>query len=440
MLTQDQMTKLFAPVSRPYRHLLGFEYEIQCFQQQTGAPLAYQGPGGLKEILEHAAALTKGELLAGTGEPPTKVVLPERGLLSLEPGGQLEFSSAPTESFDGTIQQLRWYLDLLDELRQRFELHLFYGGINPVHTPHQIGLVTPTRRYQIMDSYLQKSGSMGRRMMRQTCSVQVTFDYQTQRQGEDLLRTAQFVAPFAAAIFANSPYLDGRPTGYRSYRPTIWSNTDPTRCGCLPGFTRPDYGFGSYLDHVNKAPLFFVQTEAGLEQAPVGLTFCRLNQQGLDGRPTTIEDFVLHNSTIFTDVRLKHTVEVRTVDSQDPALLPSVLALLAGILHCERSRLRACHLLGKLTEGDYWAMTDRLGREGISGQLNGLSMREVALELIDLSAQGLPSCFKDGDDAVAHLDPIRELVRQGKTPADLVTERFGDDAAGWLSAGRAPIL
>lgn len=435
MLTDQQMLSIFTPEREPYRPLVGFEYEIICLRGEDLTPLPYDGKGGLGEILAEAARLAGGELRHVDGEPVTKADLPDKGLLSLEPGGQFEFSSSPKPTFQGSVKQFETYQALLAELQQRFRLHCFFGGVNPVHTVDQIGLNTRTRRYEIMDAYFPTAGTMGRRMMRQTCSVHVTFDYRDAKLGQELLQTAQYISPLAAAVFANAPFIDGRRTEYRSYRVPIWANTDPARSGLLPGFTRPGYDFEDYLRHVVRAPMFFVQTPGGLVPAG-GMTFEQFNREGFQGQQATIEDFERHNSTIFTDVRLKHTVEVRSIDCQDPALIPAVLALLSGILFCQRSRLRCRHLLGGLVEQDYRVLHDTLAREGIGGEIEGKPVRDLALGLIDLAAMGLPTCFPDGAEAAHHLDPVRRLVTRGLTPADVVLERFGDDPVAWLRAGR----
>ena len=425
------MHAAFVP-HEPYRPMVGFEYEIQCFDRQTLAPLRLEGERGLGAILQQAARLTGG---TAQDAPATKVSLPDHGLLSLEPGGQLEFSSAPKASFMDAMDQFERYLSLLGELQQQFDFHCFYGGVNPLHMVDDIGLVNANERYRMMDAYYPTTGTMGRRMMRQSCSIQVSFDFRDRQQGEKLLRTAQYVAPLAAALFSNSPYVDGRDSGYRSFRVPIWSNTDPAREGILPGFTRPGFGFDDYVSHVLAAPMFFVQDGDALLDAR-GMTFEQFNQQGFGERQATSEDFALHNSTIFTDVRLKHTVEVRSVDSQDPSLLPAVLALLCGILFCERSRLRTRALLDHLTEEDYRALPLKLSREGIDTTLKGQPVHEILMELIRLASLGLPTCFMDGADATRYLDPVRELVSQKKTPADVVRQRFGDDPVAWLKSGR----
>ena len=433
MLSRQQMHTAFEP-QQPYRQLVGFEYEILCLDRQTMMPLRLDGPRGLGAVLQEAARLTGGQLHQAPGESfASKVSLPDHGLVSLEPGGQFEFSSAPKASFSEAMDQFHRYLELLSELRARFDLHCFFGGLNPVHTVDQIGLVTANKRYRMMDAYYPTTGSMGRRMMRQSCSIQVSFDFKDRDQGQKLLRTALYVAPWAAALFSNAPYVDGRVSGYRSYRVPIWADTDPSRQGLLPGFTRPDWGFDDYLDHVLAAPMFFVHDAEGELVDPRGKTFEQFNRDGFQGRQPTMDDFVLHNSTIFTDARLKHTVEVRSVDSQDPAMLPSVLAFLSGILFCERSRIRSRALLAHLTEDDYRLLPERLSREGLDTTFGGQHVCETLTELVQLAAQGLPTCFMDGADAAQYLDPVRELLAHKKTPADVVLERHGDDAGAWLA-------
>ena len=435
MLTREQMLSTFLPDLRTYKPLVGFEYEIQCFEKETLRPLGYEGPRGLGAVLEAAADITGGRLIRVPGDPPNAVTLPDQGMLSIEPGGQFEFSSAPRASFGPAMDQFHGYLSLLKELEQRFSLHFFYGGVNPVHTLDDIGLVTRKHRYQLMNDYYPQVGTMGRRMMRQTCSIQVSFDYPDRIKGEELLRTALYIAPIAAALFSNSPYLEGRRTDYLSYRVPIWANTDPSRSGLLPGFTDPKYGFDQYLDHVLAAPMFFVRDGDSYKDAQ-GMTFAEFNERGFGGRSPTLDDFVLHNSTIFNDVRLKTTVEVRTIDSQSPGLLPSVLAFLCGILFCHRARLGTLSTLSKLTEAEFQALPDQLAREGIGGKIGKLPVKELLLDLLNHAALGLPTCFPDGAEAVYYLDRVRDMVHRGKTPADYVLERFGDDAAGWLKAGK----
>jgi glutamate--cysteine ligase len=433
VLSIEQMVSHFRPNStRDYELLVGFEYEVQLLRRRDLSPLGYRGEPGLEDIFAFAAEQLDGQL--EPGDPPNKLSFGAGAQLSLEPGGQLELSSAPVATFAGCMAQLERFLQLLEQIADRFDVHVFYGGANPVHTVEQIGLVIPNHRYQLMDQYFPRVGSMGRRMMRQTCSLQVTFDYQNATLGRQLLRSGSIVAPIAAALFANAPFIDGKDTGHRSFRIPIWRDTDPARCGPLPGGTRSGYGFGDYVAYVMRAPMFFVSTEQGLVDAR-GITFEQFNRQGYLGRTATVDDFLLHNSTIFSDVRLKNTVEVRTVDAQDPALVPAALAFLCGLLLCEGARARTLTAVEQLGL-DPSVLGAEIGRQGLSGHVAGRPIRDLMLFLLEQAEQGLRSCFEDGREAGSHLDRLAELVDAEKTPADIVLERFGGDPQAWLAAGR----
>jgi glutamate--cysteine ligase len=430
MMSPDQLLAIYQPEGKdPYRPLVGFEYEVHLFHAADLRPLAYGEPGGIREILEETAAYRAGRL--DDNEPANKVYLPDGALISVEPGGQFEFSSAPMETFAGCLHQLREHLLLLEHLRRRFDLHLFFGGVSPVHTVEEIGLVVANERYRMMNDYFPRVGKMGRNMMRQTCSIQVTFDFETVALGAELLRAALYLAPVAGALFANAPYLEGRRTGYLSARLPIWADTDRARSGLPPGFSRPDYSFRDYLEFALAAPMFCVRSQDGLVDAK-GMTFAEYNRRGFAGQSASSEDFSLHNSTIFADARLKQTVEVRTIDGQAPAAFPGVFSFLCGLLLCRTARIATLSALQRFPEKRLRMLSRQLGQEGIRGDIDGRPASALYLELLDIAAQGLVNCFPDGRDAVGFLDPVRDLVERKCTPADLVLDRFGDDARAWL--------
>lgn len=430
MLSLAEMAEVFrADPLREYRVLVGFEWEVLLFDRATLSPLGYEGERGLGAILAFAQERTGGIL--GTGTPINKLSLADGGQISIEPGGQFEFSSAPSPTFGGCLAQLAGFRALLDEIRRTFDLHVFYGGANPFHTVDEIGLVIPNERYRIMNDYFPRVGSQGRRMMRQTTSVQVTFDYRDREIGTELFRTALHLAPLAAALFAHSPFIDGKRSGYRSYRGPIWLDTDPARCGTLPGFQRPDYSFLDYVAHVIEAPMFFVPTDEGPIDA-AGMTFADYNRHGFQGRTATIDDFLLHNSTIFTDARLKQTVEVRSIDGQTPEMLPAVIAFLSGLLLCNTMRPRTLARLQALSL-DYQRLARELPRDGLSGEIGDMPARELLLELLESARGGVATCFPDGEMGVPYLEPIIALAEKGLTPADEVLARY-PDARSWLAA------
>jgi glutamate--cysteine ligase len=436
MLEASEMLTLFRPdPARPYRALVGFEYEVPLFDRQTLTPLRYDGARGLGSVLAHAAQWLGGTL--EPGHPPQKVSLPGGATVSLEPGGQLEFSSEPQPTFAGCLEQLARFEGLLASLAERFAVQPFFGGVSPVHTVDEIGLVLPSERYRLMDRHFAELGTMGRRMMRQSASLQITFDYSDAAVGRELLRAALFVAPWVAGMLAHSPFVDGALAGFRSFRQPIWRNTDPARCGLLPGFQRPDYGFSDYLAHLIEVPLLFVATPQGL-RAPPNMTFAELNERGLAGRAATLDDLELHNSTIFTDVRLKRTIELRSVDAQEPRLARAVIALLSGLLLGEGARRRTLALLGAFDEVASEAASAALARDGLQAEIAGRSARAVALALLGSARQELGAGFAHGDQAAQALAPLAALVARGQTPADIVLERCGGRAERWLALG--PLL
>lgn len=429
MLDKRIILNTFRAPTQPYQRMLGFEQEVFCLDRQRLEPLRY---AALQRILAAACELVGGTLVSAP--VCNKAQLADGALLSLEPGGQLEFSSAPQPTFAGCVAQHALFQSLLSRLQEQLGFAVFFGGANPVHTVEQIGLVVATDRYRLMDARLPAVGPRARQMMRQTASTQVVFDYVDHQDAGALLRAALHVAPFAAAMLAHSPFLDGRRSGFRSVRVPIWQGTDPTRTGLCPGFDAPEYGLAEYVDFVLDAPLLFVETAAGLEDAG-RVPFREFATVGLRGQVATLQDFELHASTIFTDVRARQTIEVRSVDGQDPALVPAAIALLAGLLLAPASRGRAIELVGGVPAAQRPALALKLAREGLAADVGGRSARDVALDLLAIAREGLLTTLTDGALACDHLEPLAALVADGMTPADVVLARHADPAS-WLAAGR----
>lgn len=437
MLSLAEMAAQFrADPNKEYRVLVGFEWEVFLYDRKTLFPIRYEGERGLGAILAYIREHKAGEILAG--KPANKCILPDGGQISIEPGGQFEFSSAPSHLFGGAIKQFHEFLALVHEICDHFDLHVFYGAAQPVHSVDDIGLVIDNPRYQIMNDYFPRVGALGRKMMRQTTSVQVTFDYRDREIGTELFRAAAHLAPLAAALFAHSPYIDNRITEYRSYRGPIWLDTDPSRCGLPPGFNHPDYSFLDYVSFINDAPLFYIPTDDGPIH-PQGMSFSEFNEHGYQGRKATMDDFLLHSSTIFTDARLKNTVEVRSIDGQDPSVLPAVVAFLSGLLLCNTVRPKTLAHLESLNL-DYHDLLRRLPKEGLTTMINAkLSTQELIIDLIEAAKQGMSTCFEDGKNYSSILDGILDLAKEKKTPADLIIERF-KTPMDWLKEGKDNLI
>lgn len=433
MLTLPQMVEAVTPrVSGPYRPQVGFELELAFFHRSTLRPLGIDGDVGLRRVMERAAELTGAKPWAK--DPDKKLALPDGAFLSLEPGGQFEFSSPPVSSASQLQAQLDRFLGLVETLSAELELHPFFGGANPVHTLDEIGLVVATERYRRMNDYYPTVGAMGRRMMRQSCSLQVTFDAPDAEGARDLMVAGLHLAPVLAGITSHTPYIDNRFSGFLSYRVPIWQDTDPHRSGPVPGFWEPEFGLEDYVRYIVQAPLFFVRQDGKLVD-PEGLTFAQYNTSGFRGQYPTLEEFLEHNTTIFTDCRLKRTVEFRPVDGQDPALVVPTVLWLCGLLMSEEGRRATRELLAPLVGENYREVQLAWGKEGPAAGIGPASGWALAEQLLDIAAAHLPQALPDGRQAVDTLETWRPLVRARRTPAEVVLERF-PTAREWLQAGR----
>lgn len=438
-VSRSDMVSIFRPSTHePYRRMVGFECEVFCFDRATLTPLSYYRREthqvGLFDVLQEAASYFQGTVDSSTDRPYV-VYLDHGATISLEPGGQLEYSSTPQETFVATVDQYERYRRFLRHLETRFGLHVFYGAVTPVHALDEIGLNLTNPRYQLMNDYFVRLGSEGQRMMRQTSSLQLTFDYQDRLIGEDLLRTAMYVAPWVAGLLAHSPFLEGKQTDYLSYRFAIWQNTDPRRSGFPPGFTDEHYSFERYAEFVEQVPMLFIRRNHTLVDAK-GMTFSEFNRQGFEGQFPTVDDFRLHNSTIFTEVRLKNTIELRSIDGQDPALFAATVALCSGLLLCPTARQKTMSLLSRFDAADYARVPEQLAKTGLHTQVRDRSAADIVRELREIAAKGVMVCFSDGEQAARALRPLDKLITEKKTPADYVREQFSGDAMGWLRAGR----
>jgi len=445
-ITLDQMRSTYGPNCKSkYKPRVGFEWEVQLFTADW-KPLNYQGAQGLDRILIHAQRQHGGmrsQPNNGAG-PANKLALPDGSGLSLEPGGQFEYSSAPAASFADVTTGIEFFEQLLQDITKKFDVHVFFGGMNPVHSVDDIGLVIDTPRYQRMNRYFPTVGTRGRAMMRQSCSLQVSFDYENHEDAATLLRAAQYLAPLCGGLFANSPFVDGKRNQYLSNRVPVWFDTDPARCGPVPGFTDNDFSIDRYINHIRDAPLFFLErpNDAGQIELieTMGATFRDLNTRKLAPITANMDDYELHKSTIFTDVRLKNTVELRTIDCQRPEFVPGILAFLSGLLFCKRARQATISLLSQLDVPDWHTLSLDLAKDPYNTPLRQMAgteskLQDVALQLLASARNGLSQCFEDGAQSLHHLDAIEGLFQAARTPAHDVLDTFGDnDAQGWLKS------
>jgi glutamate--cysteine ligase len=262
--------------------------------------------------------------------------------------------------------------------------------MQPISTIDEIELI-PKKRYRIMYPYMARKGRLGQRMMKQTAGVQANLDYGDEADAMRKLRLSMGLVPLVYAMFANSPLCDGHLNGYQSYRGHIWSDTDADRCGTPEFLFRDDAGFEDYVDYALDVPMYFIYRnhEPHDMTKPPGVTFRQFMELGWRGERATIDDWATHLTTIFTEVRLKKYVEVRTADSQPPALMLALPALYKGLLYDSDCMTGAWDLVKRWSFEERLELTDAAHKVGLEARAGRISMRELALEALMIATVGL---------------------------------------------------
>src|SRR5271156_4024170 len=330
---KDDLIRYFEEGGKPRAQWrIGTEYEKVVVHSADATAIRYSGAGGVEDMLRRMAAdygfkreEEHGHVLALKGE---------RSAITLEPGGQVELSGEQCDSIHCAYEEFATHVQQLIEVTGQIGATVLGLGMQPVSRIDQIELL-PKARYHIMYPYMARKGTLGQRMMKQTAGVQANLDYSDERDAMRKLRVSMGIVPLVYAIFANSPLSDGTLNGYQSYRGHIWSDTDPDRCGILEFVLREDSSFEAYADWALDVPMYFIIRDHNYIDCtrPGRITFRQYMQSGFSGQKATVEDWGNHLTTLFPEVRLKKYIEIRTPDSQPPALMLSLPALLKGLLY-----------------------------------------------------------------------------------------------------------
>jgi glutamate--cysteine ligase len=287
----------------------------------------------------------------------------------------------------------------------------------------------PKGRYRIMTAYMPKVGGHGLDMMYRTCTVQTNIDYSSEADMVKKLRVSLALQPIATAMFANSPFTEGKPNGFLSFRSEIWRDTDADRSGMLPWAFEPGMGFERYVDYALGVPMYFVKRgERYIDVA--GQSFRDLMEgrlQALPGERATISDWANHISTIFPEVRLKRYLEMRGADGGPWRRLPALPAYWAGILYDDDSLDAAWDLVKDWTAAERQKLRDDVPRLGFAAAVGGQSVLQLAKTTIALADKGLARRRRldaRGQDERRYLRPIEDYVARGITPAEELLEKF----------------
>jgi glutamate--cysteine ligase len=409
---------------------VGTEHEKFPFYTETLEPVPYEGENGIGALLDNLADKYKWKKIKEGGNT---IALEEdnNSSITLEPGGQFELSGAPLEHLHQTCAETGAHLSQLRDVAGKMGISFLGLGMSPLWSLEDTPIM-PKGRYQIMRAYMAKVGRLGRQMMFRSCTVQTNHDFGSEADMVKKFRVSIALQPIATALFANSPFAEGRLNGFLSYRGHIWTDTDPDRTGMLPFVFEPGMGFERYADYALDVPMYFVYRDGKYIDAS-GQSF-RAFMDGklpaLPGERPTKKDWEDHLTTIFPEVRLKTYLEMRGADSGPWSRLCALPAFWAGILHDDAALEAAWSLVKGWTAEDREALRRAVPVLGLRAPIRGSTAQNIAQAALAIARQGLRSrarSDKAGEDETHFLTELDDIAASGVTPAERLIERYNTE-------------
>ena len=411
------------------RWRIGTEHEKFGFDLSSLAPLTYDGKPGIRELLEGLSrfgwkpSYEGGNVIAMSLEGQS---------ITLEPGGQVELSGAPLESIHETCNEVNNHLAQVKEVATEIGAGFIGLGFHPKFGRADMPLM-PKGRYDLMVKYMPKKGGHGLDMMLRSCTVQANLDFESEADMVKKFRVALSLQPVATALFANSPFVDGKPSGYLSYRSFVWTDTDPDRCGILPFVFEQGMSFERYVDYALDVPMYFVHRDATYIDA-TGLSFRDFldgNLSILPGQKPTMQDWEDHLTTLFPEVRMKRFLEMRGADGGPWARLCALPAFWAGILYDTVALDAAWDLCCDFTPEEHSHLRSEVPRLGLATPFRpGKTVRDLAGIVLEIARSGLKARARydsAGNDESGFLDTLFTTYHDAKSPAELLLDHYNTD-------------
>lgn len=420
--TRDELTAYLASGCRPESQWkMGTEHEKFGYMLDDLRPLPYEGERGIRAILAGLAERYGWRPVIEDGLPIA--LLDETGAsITLEPGGQLELSGALLDNIHQTCTEVNTHLKQVRSVSEPLDIAFLGMGFHP-KWPRGDMQWMPKARYRIMREYMDKVGTMGQDMMSRTCTVQVNLDFGSEADMVHKFRTSLALQPVATALFANSPFTDGKPNGYLSYRSRVWEDTDPDRTGMLPFVFDGDMGFEKYTDYMLDVPMYFVYRD-GVYIDASGQSFRDFLEgrlPALPGERPTIKDWEDHLTTAFPEVRLKRFLEMRGADGGPWHRLCALPAIWAGLLYHRPALDAAWDIARDWTMEERLKLREDVPRLGLKATVRGRTVQSIAKEMIELANAGLVARQRlnsAGDNETGFLNTLRDVAESGITPAE----------------------
>lgn len=425
---RDELVSYLASGCKPESQWkMGTEHEKFGYRLNDLRPLPYAGERGIRAILTGLADRFGWRPVIEDGLPIA--LLDDTGAsITLEPGGQLELSGALLDNIHQTCSEVNTHLTQVQSVSEPLDIAFLGMGFQP-KWPRQDMEWMPKARYRIMREYMDKVGTMGQDMMARTCTVQVNLDFGSEADMVHKFRTSLALQPIATALFANSPFTDGKPNGYVSYRSHVWEDTDPDRTGMLPFVFDGDMGFEKYTDYMLDVPMYFVYRD-GVYIDASGQSFRDFLQRrlpALPGEQPTFKDWEDHLTTAFPEVRLKRFLEMRGADGGPWARLCALPAIWAGLLYHQPSLDAAWDIARDWSMEERLKLREDVPRLGLKATIRGRTVQAIAKDVIELANEGLVARGRlnaAGDNETGFLNPLRDVAESGVTPAERKLKQY----------------
>jgi glutamate--cysteine ligase len=434
--SRDDLLSVFQGGEKPPEDWrIGTEHEKFVYRLDDHRAPSWEEPGGIRDLL---VGLTEfgwspveegGKIIALTGSD---------GTISLEPAGQLELSGAPLRDLHESCAESGRHLQQVKAIGDRLGLGFLGLGMWPDKARADLPIM-PKGRYAIMLRHMPRVGSLGLDMMLRTCTIQVNLDYSSEADMVKKFRVGLALQPIATALFANSPFTEGKPNGYKSFRSHIWEDTDPARTGMLPFVFDDGFGYERYCDYALDVPMYFVFRDGQYIDA-AGQSFRDFIEGKLSALPDekpTIADWTDHLSTAFPEVRLKSFLEMRGADGGRWGRICALPALWVGLLYSGTALDAAWDLCKHWTIEEREALRHAVPRQALEAPVpGGGTVRDFAAKVLEIASAGLTERAElnsAGDNEGGFLDPLRDVVTSGKTFADRLLDRYHGEWQGDLS-------
>ncbi len=427
--SRDALAAWFEAGCKPSGPLrVGTEHEKILFYRAGFSPVPYAGERGIGALLGRMNARLGWERIEDAGHLIGLYDAENGAAISLEPGGQFELSGAPLDTAHETAAELERHLEVCKAVAEPLGISALSLGMSPKWTLAETP-VMPKSRYDIMRRYMPKVGTRGLDMMFRTATVQANLDYRDEQDMVAKLRVGLALQPAITALFANSPFTDGKLNGFLSMRSEIWRHTDPDRTGMLPFVFEPGMGFDRYVDYALDVPLYFVKRGSAYIDV-AGQSFRDLlagKLAALPGERATIADWENHLSTIFPEVRLKRYLEMRGADVGPPDRIVAMSALMIGLYYDPGALAAAQDLIAGWSAEDRQTLRDEAPRAGLAAKIRGRDLRSVALDMLAISRGGLERRGRrndNGEDETIWLAPLEAIAESGRSPAQDWIDRY----------------